>query len=254
MAYYCFFYLLMANMCAAKEQDSPINTNEDNGGTNKLFVKEKESPINTNEDNDGTKNPTFKGDVKKWYCLYCKNILKNPVQTICGHRYCEQCLVNYLPKDGTPITCPAIEEDCEMISNDTHTYFKDRCSHKEIEKLPVVCLYKDYGCLSNIIWKDYLDHIDNCAHKRISCSQCQSKVKPEELQSHLKTCVPPCELCNKVGSHTDGCLMKISNCVFSQLGCNFKGRVKMLEQHHKDQDIMAYHLEILAMFVINMKT
>ena len=73
-----------------------------------------------NDDPD-TAGPKFKGNVEKWKCPICHRVVRNPVQTVCGHRYCESCLTDHLPKDGTAIKCPANEEDCEMISKEDHT-------------------------------------------------------------------------------------------------------------------------------------
>ena len=87
-----------------------------------------------NNDELDTVEPKFKGDVEKWKCPICHRVLRNPVQTVCGHRYCEKCLTELLPKDGAPIKCPANEEDCEMISKEDHTV-----SNSESRYLDIVC-------------------------------------------------------------------------------------------------------------------
>ena len=65
--------------------------------------------------------PKFKVNVDKWRCPICDRVVRNPVQTTCGHRFCERCLFEYLPADGTPVRCPANEEDCNMISREEST-------------------------------------------------------------------------------------------------------------------------------------
>ena len=60
----------------------------------------------------------FKGNVDRWRCPICHRVVRHPVQTTCGHRFCEGCLFEYLPADGTAVRCPANEEDCNMISRD----------------------------------------------------------------------------------------------------------------------------------------
>ena len=66
----------------------------------------------------GEQEPNFKGNVDRWRCLICHRVVRNPVQTTCGHRFCERCLFEYLPADGTAVRCPANEEDCNMISRE----------------------------------------------------------------------------------------------------------------------------------------
>jgi hypothetical protein len=41
-------------------------------------------------------------------CSSCSGIIKDPVQTLCGHRYCKECLMKILQSDKK---CTA--EDCE---------------------------------------------------------------------------------------------------------------------------------------------
>jgi hypothetical protein len=42
-------------------------------------------------------------------------VLRSPVQTFCGHRFCQQCLINKLGEDD-PLKCPMGEEDCELLT------------------------------------------------------------------------------------------------------------------------------------------
>lgn len=72
-------------------------------------------------DNSYDLEPIFREDIEKWRCLLCGKVVKFAVQTICGHRFCGQCLTEYLPKDDTAAKCPARETDCQMISQENHT-------------------------------------------------------------------------------------------------------------------------------------
>ena len=62
--------------------------------------------------------PQFKMDVDMLRCQSCFTVVSNVVQTGCGHRYCEDCLSNHLPDDGSAVKCPADEDYCETISKD----------------------------------------------------------------------------------------------------------------------------------------
>ena len=62
--------------------------------------------------------PQFKMDVDMLRCQSCFTVVSNVVQTGCGHRYCEDCLNNHLPDDGSAVKCPADEDYWETISKD----------------------------------------------------------------------------------------------------------------------------------------
>ena len=62
--------------------------------------------------------PQFKMNVDMLRCQSCFTVVSNVVQTGCGHRYCEDCLNNHLPDDGSAVKCPADEDYCETISKD----------------------------------------------------------------------------------------------------------------------------------------
>ena len=59
-------------------------------------------------------------DASKYQCAVCKRLLRDPVQTVCGHRMCRTCADTLLEGDaGTNgVPCPAGEEDCEVITRD----------------------------------------------------------------------------------------------------------------------------------------
>ncbi len=65
---------------------------------------------------DRNSEPEFRENVDKWRCPLCTRVVRNPVQTPCGHRFCDSCLTEYIRKHGDPTKCPANEEDCEDVS------------------------------------------------------------------------------------------------------------------------------------------
>lgn len=64
--------------------------------------------------------PVFKVDIANWRCILCKLIAKQPVQTVCGHRFCEPCLLEKLPQD-IPVRCPANKKECKMLARGEET-------------------------------------------------------------------------------------------------------------------------------------
>lgn len=51
----------------------------------------------------------------KYICPVHLGLLRDAVQTPCGHRMCAQCVGSYLADSPSKI-CPANEEDCEQIT------------------------------------------------------------------------------------------------------------------------------------------
>ena len=73
--------------------------------------------------------PTFVSLDRKLTCQLCDRVLQNPVQTECGHRFCEKCVKIYINESqdkslGRPVICPAKEETCdEEISEEFVSVF-----------------------------------------------------------------------------------------------------------------------------------
>jgi len=63
--------------------------------------------------------PNFVALDPKYLCVACHQLLKEPLQTNCGHRLCRSCADQALAEAGTVgFMCPAKEEDCEVITKD----------------------------------------------------------------------------------------------------------------------------------------
>lgn len=58
-------------------------------------------------------------DFFRLQCSYCEQLLENPVQPICGHRFCKPCAENII-NNHSPPQCP--KEDCrkEWTENGYH--------------------------------------------------------------------------------------------------------------------------------------
>lgn len=54
----------------------------------------------------------------RYMCPLHHGILKNPVQTACGHRLCRECVVTFLGKESSKL-CPVDDEDRQLVSLDT---------------------------------------------------------------------------------------------------------------------------------------
>ncbi len=195
---------------------------------------------------------TFVDNVDKWKCPLCTQILINPVQTLCGHRFCDACITEHIDQNGDPCKCPVDESDCEMVSVKEKSLFKDASARREILNLLVRCIYYCFGCKENIEWRNYEKHIRNCDFKRWPClyqdKGCPEMLKEKYVQAHVKMCKfqpKPCSICKQTEGHDSGCENRSFSCTYQSVGCNFTGVMSKLEDHSKV--FMPQHLELTFM-------
>ncbi|XP_020603675.1 TNF receptor-associated factor 6-B-like isoform X2 [Orbicella faveolata] len=68
-------------------------------------------------------------------CLICHLPFKKPVQTGCGHRFCEECLEEYFRRRvGEPLTCPA---DWQTLNRED--IFPDKATERKVLSLNIRC-------------------------------------------------------------------------------------------------------------------
>lgn len=69
--------------------------------------------------------PRFKRlDSTGHLCCYCKDVLREAMQTACGHHMCEACVDRLFESPTTgPIRCPAKEEDCDDLTREKVSLF-----------------------------------------------------------------------------------------------------------------------------------
>lgn len=69
-------------------------------------------------------NPVFVAFDDKYRCVVCNGIVREAVQTPCGHRACEQCIFQLLHGNPKKVKCPAGEETCSflVLSEVRHTF------------------------------------------------------------------------------------------------------------------------------------
>ncbi|XP_060585113.1 TNF receptor-associated factor 3-like isoform X2 [Ruditapes philippinarum] len=162
-------------------------------------------------------NPKFFRHDSKYDCLVCKEVLKEAMQTSCGHRICERCIAKLFEGKSEPVMCPANEEDCEPQCRTDIT--PDPSGRREIRNLKVYCDYKDKGCDEVVRWKDLQGHMSNCKFKPITCPNhefgCETSLTSTNFQQHIQ----------------NECEYRQKECQF----CKIFVPAKLLQKHFDDE-------------------
>ncbi|XP_070582254.1 TNF receptor-associated factor 2-like [Ptychodera flava] len=196
------------------------------------------------------------GLQSKFLCTPCSKVLRDPIQTHCGHRYCHRCLEEYI-ESSDRVTCEACnQEDNKETILSIQESNRDRAILRELNSCKVHCqnegctwngLYKEYdtehqsSCLFAIIGcihsecgislrrENLAEHLDNeCLFRRIKCQFCSEEVTYKELKVHQSRCPKrpiTCQYCRedvsgeKMTSHLD---IETGDCPKKPVPCNFR--------------------------------
>ncbi|XP_066280948.1 TNF receptor-associated factor 3-like [Branchiostoma lanceolatum] len=204
---------------------------------------------------------------ERYICPVCELVLREPVQTGCGHRYCKFC-INQKLGEATP-KCPLDGEDLKK-----EEVFPDKFCKREILSAIVYCTFKSNGCTVEIPLQDLTAHVQECDFAIIDCifkeAGCVMVLQRRHLSHHLESeCLyrqEPCSFCgelvaiavyeqherqecpnipiicpNNCGTvnipraqleeHFKTCPVAEAECSFSSHGCSFKGRRTALHDH-----------------------
>lgn len=207
----------------------------------------------------------------KYRCPICFLVMKDTVQTYCGHKFCQECLSDWMKESEK--TCPI----CKNKLNKTQI-FHDICTSKEIFALMVYCRNSDQKCT----WKGPLKQLDAhikdeclftiidcpnnccqqilrnqidehnkdiCPNRKIECEHCQESFKLSYMSQHLEIChmFPlECELCHdsekitraKMEDHLNNyCHASQMKCPFEVTGCKYQDLRQQMKKHLEDNNI-----------------
>lgn len=183
---------------------------------------------------------------EEFNCPVCKTVMKEPVQTSCGHQFCEGCLLRSTlrksddSEEGSgQLFCPGDRKPLPENGG----YFPDLALKRKILSMKALCNHKEYGC----DWEDELrhfqDHLSECGNRIVPCDCCNKKTrlwlkKKHELECpyFLIDCPKKCgveKMCRKMmESHIkDDCPMTMVSCPFQDVGCSFNGQRMNLMEH-----------------------
>lgn len=240
----------------------------------------------------GESDPEFVNDADRvrFLCPVHKGVLRNTIQTLCGHRMCQECLPVWL--DGAASKrCPAEEADCENVTQRNVT--PDRSVQRDMKNVLVFCKNKSEGCPLKIAFKNYRSHLDDCEFQHVPCEYahrgCKETPPRGKLKDHQEQCpFKPvhCKLCNKavnrnqlqehddndceekvmgcpfgcgnkelkrkeVTDHRDVCPICPVDCKLKRIGCKFVGKREAVEKHEKED--LAQHLDLTMTYLAQLQ-
>jgi ribosomal protein L37AE/L43A len=118
-----------------------------------------------------TEIQTLDQQLVKYQCPVCSHILKDAVQTSCGHWMCNGCAEDFFKDNYQPV-CP--RDDCkeELTDEDGRPFFPDRFVRKEISRFTIKCLNTEFGCKWIGSIGEFTDHLKICSYNGKKCPHC----------------------------------------------------------------------------------
>ncbi|XP_013387716.2 TNF receptor-associated factor 2 [Lingula anatina] len=138
---------------------------------------------------------------KKYLCTHCGEVLNDPIQSFCGHRYCYGCFYGLISALQTT-SCQACLSEGEDSVLDKDQTFPDNATRKELDELTVTCSNSSIGCSFKGKFSDFRkNHEKTCEFRQVKCPDCGQEVSPRNLTEHKRDKCPlrsvPCRYCNK---------------------------------------------------------
>lgn len=205
---------------------------------------------------DGLGYPTsiFPKDFdQKFLCNHCNRILRDPVQSFCGHRFCRNCITSVV-QSGEQVQCKSCiqegveDEQFSMLKMDQ--LFPDNAVKREMASMHTCC--ENEGCSWDGPFKQYEKHIKECNFRPVQCSQCHQPVIASKIQDHEKNECPKrqtkCKYCEMaiyagdLNSHNDVCVKAPQKCPH----CGKKKIARDMLETHINSECANYKLQCPA--------
>nr|QOS44540.1 tumor necrosis factor receptor TARF2 [Mimachlamys nobilis] len=143
------------------------------------------------------------GFDEKFRCNSCTKILRDPVQSFCGHRFCKSCIQEVI-RQGERVQCQLCinegagdDDDYSILKEEQ--MFPDNGVRREMANKEVKCI--NPGCTWTDIFKNYDEHARNCEFQSVECPECKTLVEKIKMEKHLtESCSGRkinCKTCNQ---------------------------------------------------------
>lgn len=157
----------------------------------------------------------------RYKCPICHHILRNAVQTNCGHRFCQICF----NLSVVTLSSPMEPKKCPMDNTELIDVYGDTAFNREVLSLIVYCRGKHQGCEWAGELRNLQRHLDVCNIYPIPCRNegCDDRYVRAELDSHLTSCPYrplDCPFCNVTISARDLSKHIVLACVKFEILCS----------------------------------
>ena len=139
-------------------------------------------------------------------CPICRHCLDDPMQTPCGHRFCQQCINSVLQSS---------QPECPLDRTELDNVFPDGACRRQINALKVYCSNKDKGCTWSGEMVDEAIHNKSCKHGKIACDFCSEHFLRADVAKHKEECPKRPATCNYCSQSMDYLSLE---CHFSSCG------------------------------------
>jgi len=231
----------------------------------------------------------FLSDVDpRFMCPICLLVLKDPMQTACGHRFCDSCIRRVYVTNNV-LTCP-VDKQYSRVNQ----MFQDVAINREILSLHIRCPKTDDGCPWNgelrdlekhrelcrkedvkcsgcdvtVLRCDLDDHQTECPNRQVNCPHCQEHVIYQDLEKHTVKCpraVVTCETCGEVDlprgeieQHLDpltgNCSKVTVVCPYRAFGCNYQAERTLLNKHRCSDKVQQQHLDLVKTKILEQES
>ncbi|XP_072016630.1 TNF receptor-associated factor 2-like isoform X1 [Amphiura filiformis] len=174
-------------------------------------------------------------------CVICKLLLRSPVQTVCGHRFCETCVKSKLEtrSENEEPKCPVCPDEEGIF--DKEKIYPDFHARKELKTLHMQCV--NDGCNWKGSFTDYTEHEAECEFELIKCLKagCGKSLRRADLAYHLeKDCPMRSVRCRNCGEEEVYKNMKTHNSICPKAPVTCENCRKKLTRDtiksHQDQE------------------
>ncbi|XP_056011331.1 TNF receptor-associated factor 2-like [Ostrea edulis] len=178
---------------------------------------------------------------RKFLCNHCSLILRDPVQSYCGHRFCRSCMESVI-RSNEQVRCQScieegtLDEEYSILKMDQ--MFPDNAVRREMGAMHTKCI--NPKCTWEGTFKQYEGHMAECKFKPVPCQQCGNLIEPQALQDHMtKDCPKRRMTCKHCQSDITVEEMEKHNaeCPKYPIKCDSCGKKKI------QRDKMKHHLE-----------
>lgn len=226
---------------------------------------------------------------KRYLCPLCDTLFRDPVQTECGHVYCNSC-VQELKRHGGGFICPVdkisfhkvfldnfmkrevLSQNFECPNSKDGCTWKGEVRHSEqhLASCPAEKEHcTNYNCPESIKRSDFQRHVEHeCPYRQQLCPLCGESITAAVLKSHQaqdckmfpvqcrgcgKEGIPRGEMENHVNPNNGDCEAVEKGCRFEQIGCEVKQKMKQSEASKHNQLCSVLHLNLLLSFVLRLE-